>query len=264
VWLVLRHGVSEPPKPGKPVNPKTYQKEYETLLQKTGVPFWPVAAWRDVVFCVAMLGVMAVLAWMWGAPQLGGPPDPSVIAANPRPDWYLLWYFAVLALLPHGTENYFIVLGPLFVGTSLLALPFVSNRGERSLRRRPWAVAIVLTTVVMIATLWIQGAKSPWSPNFDAPPLPISIIGTSEGPIFKGAQLFHSKSCLRCHLIDDQGGRRGPNLTDVGDRLSKEQMILRISNGGVNMPAFAGNLKPTDMDDLVAFLQSRKTNKTEK
>jgi hypothetical protein len=35
-------------------------------------------------------------------------------------------------------------------------------------------------------------------------------------------------------------------------------MILRISNGGVNMPAYAANLTQTDMDALVTFLQSRK------
>ena len=153
------------------------------------------------------------------------------------------------------------VFGPLLVGLLLIALPFVFNRGERSPRRRPWAVAAVLMTVVMIATLWVEGAKSPWSPNFNAPPLPPSIVGATNGPVFIGAQLFHAKGCLNCHLIGDDGGRRGPDLTDVADRLSKNQMILRIANGGVNMPAYAANLTPAEMDALVAFLQSRKIQK---
>jgi ubiquinol-cytochrome c reductase cytochrome b subunit len=139
----------------------------------------------------------------------------------------------------------------------LIAIPFISNRGERSPRRRPWAVAAVLMTVVMIATLWVAGAQAYWSPNFDALPLAPSVVGTTHGPIFIGAQLFLAKGCLNCHLIDDDGGRRGPDLTDVGDRLSKNQMVLKISNGGVNMPAYAANLTPAEMDSLVAFLQSR-------
>jgi ubiquinol-cytochrome c reductase cytochrome b subunit len=83
-------------------------------------------------------------------------------------------------------------------------------------------------------------------------------VGATNGPVFIGAQLFHSKGCLNCHLIGDEGGRRGPDLTDVAGRLPKSQMILRISNGGVNMPAYAANLKPAEMDALVAFLQTRK------
>jgi ubiquinol-cytochrome c reductase cytochrome b subunit len=189
---------------------------------------------------------------------LGKPPDPSLIAASPRPDWYLLWYFAVLALLPYGMEKYFMIFGPLLVGLLLIALPFISNRGERSPRRRPWAVAAVLMTVVMVATLWVAGAKSPWSPNFNAPPLSPSIVGATNGPVFIGAHLFHAKGCLNCHLIADDGGRRGPDLTAVADRLSKTQMILKIANGGVNMPAYAANLTPAEMDALLAFLQTRK------
>jgi ubiquinol-cytochrome c reductase cytochrome b subunit len=258
LWLVLRHGVSEPPKPGKPVDPKTYRQEYKTLLEKTGHPFWPYAAWRDVVFCVGLIVAIAALALFFGAPALGKQPDPSIVAASPKPDWYLLWYFAILALLPPGTEQYFMVFGPLLAGIILIVLPFISNRGERSPRRRPWAIVAVLLTVIMIATLGVAGAKSPWSPNFDAQPLPVSVIGATSGPVFLGAQLFHAKGCLNCHLIANHGGRRGPDLTDVENRLSEKQMILRISNGGVNMPAFAANLTPADMDALVAFLQTRK------
>jgi ubiquinol-cytochrome c reductase cytochrome b subunit len=256
--LVLRHGISEPPKVGKPVDPKTYRKEYQELLEKTGRPFWPDAAWRDTVFCTAMIIVIALLASHFGAPELGKPPDPSIIEAAPRPDWYLLWYFAVLALLPYGIEKYMMVWGPLIAGLFLIALPFLFNSGERSLRRRPWAVASVVLIVAMMGVLWILGAQTPWSPNFQAQPLPAAVVGATNGPVFVGARLFHDKGCLNCHWMAGSGGRRGPDLTDVGDRLSPNQMILRIANGGVNMPAFAANLTPEEMDELVAFLQTRK------
>ena len=258
LWLVLRHGISEPPTPGKPVDPKTYRQEYKELLDKTGVPFWPDAAWRDVVAAVGMIVVMALLALMLGPPALGKPPDPSIIAANPRPDWYLLWYFAVLALLPHGTEQYFMVFGPLLAGIILIILPFVFDRGERSARRRPWSIAAVILTVIMIGTLWVAGAKSNWSPNFNAEPLPQNVVGAASGPVFDGAYLFYAKGCLNCHLIDKYGGRRGPDLTAIGKLLPKDQIVLRIANGGVNMPAYASSLTPKQMEDLVVFLQSRR------
>jgi ubiquinol-cytochrome c reductase cytochrome b subunit len=259
--LVLRHGISEPPTPGKPVNPKTYRKEYKELVETTGKPFWPDAMWRDGVVAVAMIVVMALLALIIGPPVLGKPPDPSIIAANPRPDWYLLWYFAVLALLPHGTEQYFMVFAPLCAGIVLIVLPFIFNRGERSARRRPWSIASVIIVVIMIGTLWVAGIHSDWSPNFAAQPLSEQVVGVSSGPVAEGAHLFYAKGCLNCHLIESYGGRRGPNLTLIGDLLSKDQMILRIANGGLNMPAYASTLTSNEMANLVAFLQSRKRPK---
>jgi len=257
VLLVLRHGISEPPAPGEAVDPATYRARYEERVRTRGVPFWPDAAWRDVAFGALVVVVIAALAFAIGPPHLGKPPDPSIIAADPRPDWYLLWYFAVLALLPPYLENYVIVLAPVAAGAVLLLLPLVFNRGERHPIRRPWSMAVVVMIVVMIGSLWIEGARSPWSPDFTAPVLPASVVGAATGPVAEGARLFHDRGCENCHTVDGYGGRRGPELSTVADRLGPTEMIIRIANGGVNMPAFAGMLKPEEVDRLVAFLQTR-------
>ncbi|HWH71706.1 MAG TPA: cytochrome b N-terminal domain-containing protein [Candidatus Sulfotelmatobacter sp.] len=261
---VLRHGISSPPKPGQMTSRATYRQEYAELLRKEGVPFWPDSAWRDVVFAAGMAAVIVVLALVFGPPELGKPPDPSIIEAYPRPDWYLLWYFAVLALLPKGSEEYFMVFGPVLVGILLITLPFISRRGERSIRRRPWAVAIVLMVVILISTFWVAGAKSNWSPNFQIQPLSAKVVGATSGPVHEGARLFYSKGCLNCHLIGREGGRRGPNLSDAGTRLTRDQLILIILGGRGNMPAYASNLTPEQMNDILAFLESRKPGQNQR
>ena len=258
LWLVLRHGISEPPTAGKPVDLETYREEYHALMEKTGVPFWPDGAWRDFVVGTILIVVIALCAICFGPPALDKPPDPSILQADPRPDWYLLWYFAVLALIPPALESYVMILAPALIGVLLLIVPILNNRGERAPSRRPWSIAVVLLSVIMIGSLWIAGARSPWSPNFDPRPLTPAIIGASSGPIFEGARLFETKSCLNCHLIEGHGGRRGPELTYAGDRLSHNDIVIWIANGGVNMPAFGKSLKPDELTKITAFLASRK------
>jgi ubiquinol-cytochrome c reductase cytochrome b subunit len=258
LWLVLRHGIAEPPTPGKLVDERTYDEAYHRQLSRSGVPFWPDGAWRDVVFGTGVLIAIAALAHFSGPPVLGPPPDPSILQADPRPDWYLLWYFAVLALIPRGIEGVFMVGAPILAAVFLFLAPIIGNQGERHWSRRPWAMGVVLLSVLMIGSLWIEGARSPWSPDFAAKPLTEAIVGTGQGPIARGAKLFYGRACLNCHLIDGYGGRRGPDLSSVGDRLAKNDIIIRILNGGNNMPAFGNSLKPGEVDDLVAFLQSRR------
>ena len=258
VGLALRHGISEPPRADHPVDPKTYRAWYEDMIQREGSPFWPDAAWRDVVFGMVVVCSIVFLAWYYGPPELTTPPDPTIIKAYPRPDWYLLWYFAVLALSPHGVETYIIVGAPLAAGVCLLVLPLVFNSGQRAPSQRPWAVASVILIVTMIGAFWIEGERAPWSPQFEAAPLGASVVHAADTQVAQGGQLFHDRGCEYCHAIDGQGGKRGPDLTTVADRLDDQQITLRILNGGYNMPSFASSLKPDDLKALVAFLNTRK------
>lgn len=257
LFLVIRNGISEPPRPGEPVDPTSYRERYRALLRRDGVPFWPDAAWRDALFALMVIGAIVALAAIVGPPQLSKPPDPTIIDAYPKPDWYFLWYFAVLAMMPHGAEPYLMIGAPLLLVVVLFAIPLLFGRGERSPRRRPWAVAIVGFTIIAITILTIAGQRAHWSPDFSAQPLPVAAIGSASGPVHDGAGVFHAKGCLYCHRIDEYGGHRGPDLSAIADRLTTNQITLRVMNGGYNMPAFAGNMSPAELRNLLAFLASR-------
>lgn len=258
LYLVVRHGISDPPSPNSRVNPATEQERYRNLLHKEGIPFWPDAAWRDVVFALAVGAVVVLLAIVVGPPELGKQADPTNIQADPRPDWYFLWYFAILALIPPQVENWVIIGFPLLVGVVLLALPFVAPAGARSPRRRPWAVGVVLFSFLSIGVLVREGFTAPWSPNTNPGPLPPSVTASLSGDQAAGARLFEMKGCHNCHTIAGTGGQRGPDLTAVGARLSHDELVWRILNGGNNMPAYGQTLQPQEVEQLTAFLETRR------
>lgn len=260
LYLVFRNGISEPPEAGRPVDPKTYRSWYQNMLEEKGVPFFPNAAWRDIVFSVIVICVIIALAVYFGAPDLGGPPDPTSIDVSPKPDWYLVWIFAMFALMPPAIESYVIFLGPIVVGMILLAIPFIAGKGERSPMKRPWAVAGVVVTVAFVFSFWYLGIKAPWSPAFKTKPLPVTLVPTGDTPAAHGAKLFYSKGCQYCHLVKGYGGTKGPDLTYVAQRLSPDDMKIRIINGGKDMPAFGGSLTDKELSELVAFLKTRNTD----
>lgn len=258
LYLVLYNGISEPPKAGRPVDPRSYRQWYRSLLDREGVPFWPYAAWRDLFFGALVILTIFLLGVFVGPPELGQPPDPTIVQASPRPDWYFLWYFALLTLIPQWSERWVIIFGPLAFGFFLIALPFFGRRGERSPLRRPWSILLVAFVVTVIGYYWRMGALAPWAPRLEAPPLPASVVGVTTGPVAAGAKVFYDKGCEYCHLISGLGGIRGPDLSYAGDQMTRAQMATRIFSGAENMPSYAGNMTPGELDVLLSFLESRR------
>jgi ubiquinol-cytochrome c reductase cytochrome b subunit len=73
----------------------------------------------------------------------------------------------------------------------------------------------------------------------------------------QGGALFQNKDCRNCHALQGSGGQRGPDLTAVGTRLTRDQLIDQVSNGtpgGGNMPAYGKQISPDEMTALVSFL----------
>ncbi len=67
-----------------------------------------------------------------------------------------------------------------------------------------------------------------------------------------GARIYHNQ-CSLCHGKDLEGAAGYPSLTDVGKRLSVEQISARIAQGGGRMPAFP-NLRDAHLQALIEFL----------
>ncbi len=258
LWLVMRNGISEPPRAGRLLDPKTYRAWYRDMLKREGLPFWPYAAWRDVLFSVLTIVAIVALGYLVGPPPVTKPPDPSTIYTTPQPDWYLLWIYALFALMPPAIESYVMFFGPVLIFLLLFSIPFISNKGERSALRRPWALAGVASVVIIVGSLLVAGSKAGWSPDFKTKMLPASVVRSDNAEVVSGSKLFYRKGCLYCHRIAGYGGLKGPDLTYVSRRLSAREIQLRTINGGPNMPAYGQSLSSDDLNKLVEFLKTRK------
>lgn len=259
LYLVVRKGISEPPVAGERVDPRTYAARYAASLRR-GIPFFPDALWRDAVAGLGVVVVTAVLAATVGAPHLGEPADPTIVNADPRPDWYFIGYFALLALIPKELQAPIIVGLPLLAFAFLFLLPLARPYGERHPTRRPAALLAVGAGVVFYGWLTVAGYESPWAPFIPAEGerLPASVTAGLGARAAAGAEEFVAAGCWSCHAISGSGGRYGPDLTTVGDRMDESHLRIRILTGGARgMPSYAGALDPEEVDDLVSFLRTR-------
>jgi ubiquinol-cytochrome c reductase cytochrome b subunit len=257
LFLLIRNGSSEPADKEIPADPETYREEYEALLEREGLPFWPFSAWRDAVVAVGVFAVVVTLALIVGPPLAELPGDPSVPIAEPRPDWYFLWYYALYAAMPTSVERFAIVLVPLLTTIFLFTLPFFAGRGVRHPLKRPWIIGITLFGFALFFAFQEVGRRAPWAPELAVQPLDVEVIGASEGPIFEGALLFHQNNCLACHRIEGTGGRVGPDLSNAGSELTLGEMSMVILNGAPGMPAYEDLLTREEIDLILAFLASR-------
>jgi ubiquinol-cytochrome c reductase cytochrome b subunit len=257
--LVLSKGINEYPVPGKLVAKETYIKDYEAGLKKDGVPFFPKAIGKDLIFSgLILLGIVFCAAY-FGPEGPRGIPDPGQINTAPKPDFFFLWLYAVLSLLPDYMETVLILTVPVIIIVILFAVPFISNTGEKSPRRRPVAVLSVLVIFTVIGSLNYLGTFAPWSPKMDAwtsAPLPVNYL-EERGPLERqGAVVFHAKQCINCHSIGGVGGMRGPALDSVATRLTSDQLVRQVIQGSGNMPAYGKNLTPAEVAALVSFMRT--------
>jgi ubiquinol-cytochrome c reductase cytochrome b subunit len=156
-------------------------------------------------------------------------------------------------------ETPVLLIGPAIALVVLLGLPFISGEGEKSWRRRPIAVLTILLSAVALGEFTSLADHAPWSPVMDASTaaaIPAKFV-TGRTPLqVQGALVFQSKQCHNCHSLGDIGGKRGPALDAVAVRLTSDQLVRQVLQGGGNMPAYGKNLNPAQTTALVAFLET--------
>jgi ubiquinol-cytochrome c reductase cytochrome b subunit len=259
VLMVVKLGINEWPMPGRVVRRATYLGEYHALTRRDGEPFFPYAIWKDMFFAACVLAAVAACALVFGPFGPTGEPDPTIIQTVPKPDYFFLWLYALLSLLPPALETPALLIGPVIAITALILLPFLSGEGEKSWRRRPIAVLTVLLIAVMLGTFTRLAQYTPWSPKMSAwsgEPVPQQFLHGASALERQGALVFQAKQCRNCHSLDEKGGQRGPTLDSVAVRLTQDQLIRQVIQGGGNMPAYGKNLSPAETTALVAFLRT--------
>ncbi len=259
VWLVLKLGVNEWPMPGRIVRRSTYVAEYNQLAHKEGIAFVPGAVWKDLFFTAAIYSAVAICAVVFGPFGPGGQPDPTIIQTVPKPDYFFLWIYSILSYLPDWMETPFLLIAPLIAIAVLVALPFVASEGEKHWSRRPVAVLTLITMAVGLAILNHLGTYEPWSPKMTAwsgDTLPVAKVKEEKPLERQGSLVFQGKQCRNCHQVAGEGGQRGPALDTVATRLTYDQLVRQVLQGGGNMPAYGKNLSPAETTALVAFLET--------
>jgi ubiquinol-cytochrome c reductase cytochrome b subunit len=257
--LVLKLGINEWPMPGRIVRRATYLEEYHELTRRDGIPFVPDAVGKDIIFSSFVLLSIAACAVLLGPFGPGGQPDPTIIQTAPHPDFFFWWLYALLSYLPPAAETPILLIGPAVGLVVLFALPFFAGEGEKSWKRRPIAVLTVLLAAVALGSLTHLGGYTPWSPVMDAwssDPIPEQYLKGRTALERHGALVLQLKQCRNCHSLDETGGKRGPALDGVAVRLTQDQLIRQVVQGGGNMPAYGKNLSPAETTALVAFLET--------
>jgi len=209
-----------------------------------------------------MLAVIAC-ALFFGPFGPTGQPDPTIIQTAPKPDFAFLWIFAVLAYLPPNLETPVLFIAPIVIIGTMLLLPLVAGEGEKHWSRRPVAVLMIAIIAVTLGVLTRLGMYTPWSPIMNAwtsDPIPTAYLHDRTPLEREGAIVFQNKQCRNCHSIGGEGGLRGPALDSIATRMTEDQIIRQVLQGGGNMPAYGNSLSPSETTALVRFLTTLRGN----
>ncbi|KAF0216835.1 MAG: ubiquinol-cytochrome c reductase cytochrome b [Geobacteraceae bacterium] len=160
LFCVRRVGISRPPfgHDWQAPPPSTTFRHEE---HPGGIPFFPHYVAKDAAiiafFLALLLGVVFFAPGLFFPPAAFEPADPFVTPPGIKPEWYFLWAYQTLKLLP----SEFLGLAVQGVAvTLLLLLPFLDRSPERRPSRRPLFVSAYVLGVALFVALSVWGHYS--------------------------------------------------------------------------------------------------------
>lgn len=259
VYLVVLHGTTSTDERKQPVETAEEQREiYQEQAEHPvrGEVFFPTAVIKISPWSIIVLTLVVILTLAAGPQELLAPADLST-EASAKEEWWFAWYSALVALLPPEAAPAFQVLFPVTLFLVLVLLPFVDRSPHRGWRKRPLAVAVVVTLLLAILGLsWLRHT-SPWSGRIgsEAPALPPGVLLTAEAE--QGRLLFPKYGCTSCHAVAGSSPVRiGPDLAGLNRLTSQAELRHYILHPPteVAMPSYADRLSEEDLERLVAFV----------
>lgn len=129
-------------------------QQSEHMLKAGEVPFFPNHFLKEVVVAFAVLGFVFILAGV-GHKELGPPANTIMTPTHIAPEWYFLWLFGLLKIVPE-------LLGLLITGILalvVLLLPWLDRSKTRELRARRKILISTAVTLGLMAVLTVIGLR---------------------------------------------------------------------------------------------------------
>ena len=266
--MVIRQGIAPqakaledgaPKHTADPAYPGYYHEAY-ARTKRGGVRFYPDIIGKDVVASTAVVVVIVLLALAFGAP-LEPPANPTDTAYSPTPEWYFLPLYQLLKLVPGSMESAVAFGVPTALLLAIFALPFYDRGSTRTLRHRP--IAIASLAIILGGSAFLLGAAM----REAGPSIPPEVGRPLTSTERAGRALFGAQKCTECHLLQGEGGDKGPDLTEIGMRHSTAwlhsyiETPTRFRGDTTEMPSYGPPvLSHQEIEELAQYLASLRGN----
>jgi ubiquinol-cytochrome c reductase cytochrome b subunit len=258
-----------------PINENPYQPTQKAEL------FYPRQVIMDLSLTALLIAGLGLLSFMIPI-KLGPAANPADAQYVPRPEWYYLPIFQWLKYWHGSAAIVGVLVIPVLLVLTVLALPFLDRSVERRPWKRPAAMAAYVFLVFSIVGLGLRSQyldrhdsgvsqqlakqsadedkymRKPFEPDLSSASLAAANVKLADPLAAKGKTIFEARSCSACHGQGGVGTAAAPALTGIHKEFSPDQLAelfkhptAKMNAGG--MPPVA--LPPDDMKALIAYIE---------